>query len=116
MCNSDCRLAVFGFSRNDLRINTLMVMADLAMGFALTLLTTVRTKALLRIVASSKANARLANGLVDPPPMLDRRGALRARRIVPEISRTKKLFLRFALLSRPAASFAALGPVARYDA
>ena len=51
-----------------------MVMADLAMGFALTLLTTVRTKALLRIVASSKANARLANGLVDPPPMLDRRG------------------------------------------
>ena len=49
-------------------------MADLAMGFALTLLTTVRTKTLLRIVASSKANARLANGLVDPPPMLDRRG------------------------------------------
>lgn len=29
---------------------------------------------------------------------------------------TKKLFLRFALLSRPAASSAALGPVARYDA
>ena len=60
-------------------------MADLAMGFALTLLTTVRTKALLRIVASSKANARLANGRMSAlPPRADMCSATRDVRFVPE--------------------------------
>ena len=72
---------------------------DLAMGFALPVLTTVRTKPLLRIVASGRANARLPNGLGDPPPDAGQAGGPRTRRGVPEISRTKKPFLRFALLS-----------------
>src|SRR5664280_2719231 len=48
---------------------------DLAMGFALPVLTTVRTKALFRIVASGMGLARgWPVGLGDPPPSMDRPG------------------------------------------
>src|ERR1019366_6899617 len=48
---------------------------DLAMGFALPVLTTVRTKALLRTVASNSVDAKLADQAGrDPPPSMDRRG------------------------------------------
>src|SRR5664280_2274388 len=41
---------------------------DLAMGFALPVLTTVRTTALLRTVASNRTNARLARQAGRPSP------------------------------------------------
>src|ERR1019366_3676528 len=48
---------------------------DLAMGFVLPVLTTVRTKALLRTVASNSVDAKLADQAGrDPPGTLDRRG------------------------------------------
>jgi hypothetical protein len=75
---------------------------DLAMGFALPVLTTVRTKALLRTVASRSVDtklARLATPTLPPPGQSPGRGC--GIRREPEISRTPKPFLRFSLLSRP---------------
>src|ERR1035437_5232841 len=48
---------------------------DLAMGFALSVLTTVRTKPLLRTVASNSVDAKLADQAGrDPPLTMDRQG------------------------------------------
>src|SRR5665811_186044 len=73
---------------------------ELAMGFALPVLTTVRTKALLRTVASRSVDtklARLATPTLPPPGQSPGRGY--GIRREPEISRTKKPFLRFSLLT-----------------
>src|ERR1039458_2374040 len=64
---------------------------DLAMDFVLPVLTTVRTRPLLRTVASNSVDAKLADQAGrDPPPTLDRRGCGMARKREPEISRTPK--------------------------
>src|ERR1039458_2624755 len=73
---------------------------DLAMGFAFPVLTTVRTRPLLRTVASGRANARLARQAGRPSPQHGQAGGCRWPK---DVSRKylgpKKPFLRFALLA-----------------
>ena len=74
---------------------------DLAMGFALPVLTTVRTRPLLRTVASNSVDAKLADQAGRDPPPAWTGGVVRVvPKMEPEISRTQKPFLSLFLVSR----------------